>query len=182
MGTPTFTIITPSGSVFWTYLPNVEHRARIFKEISRILNRKVTANDLETNSKGRPSFPELGIEVNWSHSRSICVLAWSFDMRLGIDLEFHKKRNFNIAKHFYSPEEKGILLNDSINPDQRLLEFYRLWCRKEAFFKCNGGLFRDVLGASLLEDFCKGTQLFDIQPPIFPGEAGKCSLCIACRK
>lgn len=47
------------------------------------------------------------------------------------------------------------------------MQFYRIWCRKEALFKCIGGSFLGgILSKNVLEDRVDGAILTDIQLPL----------------
>ena len=68
-----------------------------------------------------------------------------------------------------SEEETTLLLKSGLSPEKALRQFYRIWCRKEALFKCIGGSFLSgVLSRNVLEDEVDGARLIDIQLPQQP--------------
>ncbi len=132
----------------------------------------------------RPSFKNLDFDVNWTHSGNVCVVAFGArgsltagaGLHLGVDMEVHSPRHLRVAKRFYSPEENLHL--ESLDESRRLQEFYRLWCRKEAFFKCVGGsFFEGSVGRNVLENPLPAGPL-QVHFVDVPWESGK-SLCIA---
>ncbi|SHL20968.1 4'-phosphopantetheinyl transferase superfamily protein [Fibrobacter sp. UWEL] len=159
---------TPCGGVHVAAFPKggegvPPHREVIFKILSDYIGTPVTAGDLilvESESASgtpRPTFPKLDFDVNWTHSGRECVVAYgprhslknNVGLHLGVDMEVHSPKHLRVAKRFYSPRENTYL--ESLDENLRQQEFYRLWCRKEALFKCVGGSFfegsvsRDVL-------------------------------------
>lgn len=60
---------------------------------------------------------------------------------VGVDIEYRRSVNLNIAKHYFSKAEREIL-RESRDP---VLDFYRIWTAKEAILKRNGtGFFTGV--------------------------------------
>ena len=95
---------------------------------------------MKINSFGKPYLPEGMGFANWSNSRGECVLAYSKEFNVGIDLEFYKERNFEaISKRFFAEGELA----------SKAETFYPLWTKKEAYYKCMGGEFFSVLKNSL---------------------------------
>jgi len=95
---------------------------------------------ITTNSFSKPCLPQGMGFANWSHSRGECVLAYSKECDVGIDLEFYKERNFEaISKRFFADGELA----------KNAETFYPLWTKKEAYYKCMGGEFFSVLKSGL---------------------------------
>ena len=177
-----FPVSTLHGTVYLTVVPKENQREHIFRMLSQALGREVSSQSLKVKpGSTRPEFPELPIDANWTHSKDICVLAYSRECRVGIDLEFHSRNRLKLADRFFSVEEQGKLhqvLQDEGTPAAQSL-FYTLWCRKEAFFKCRGGdFFEGALRQSMLETSVEKVQLMDLDPTR-AGIQGDCSLCIA---
>ncbi|MCF0214979.1 MAG: 4'-phosphopantetheinyl transferase superfamily protein [Fibrobacteraceae bacterium] len=127
-------VITPCGKVFITAFPKENHRQVVYGILSEACGVPVLEAQQEEN--GRPCFKNLPLDANWTHSGNWCVLAYSFECRVGIDLELGKMRSMSLADRFFNEAEKP----------KDLPEFYKLWCRKEALFKCAGGrFFEDAL-------------------------------------
>ena len=163
-------LVTPAGKVFIGVLAAGEHLPWILESLSAAAGKPVTEADLVRTASGRPEFPGAGFDANWSHSRSVCALAYSFDCRVGVDIEFRRPRSLNIAERFYAPAESEWLFHSGRFPDDaaKLREFYRLWCRKEACFKCAGGeLIGGTLSADLRGECAGGVHLLDLTLPAF---------------
>ncbi len=158
---------TPLGSVFWCLVPLKDHRKAILSELSEASGMELSESDISTAPNGRPEFPICGFDANWTHSKGICVLAYSFSLRVGVDTEKLRPRTLRIAERFFSREEKEVLFQNGLSKEDSLAEFYRLWCRKEALFKCAGGsFFEDVLPRSVIPEKIGDTILYDFSLPI----------------
>ena len=122
-----------------------DHRSVIFGILSEFFGESVTAADLvESKENTRPEFPKLDFDVNWTHSGGFCVCAFGERgtrgrLRIGVDLERYSPKRLHLAERFFSKEESAQLA--TLNVDQAQKEFFKLWCRKEAFYKCVGGEF-----------------------------------------
>lgn len=164
-------LATPSGNVFIGVLAAGEHLPWVLEELSRAAGKPVTQADMLRGESGRPSFPAFDFDANWSHSRGVCALAYSFDCRVGMDIEFRRKRDLKVAKRFYAPEETEWIFRSGNFPDDaaKLDEFFRLWCRKEACFKCAGGEFiGGTLSTDLRGECVLGVHLLDLALPGLP--------------
>ena len=177
-----FPMSSLNGTVYLAVLPKENHRERIFEALSLALGRTVTAADLRCSKEfPRPEFPDLHIDANWTHSKNICVLAYSKECRVGVDLEFHSRNRLKLADRFYSVEEVEHLhrLQAEDGEDSALRHFYALWCRKEAFFKCHGGdFFEGTLRRDMQSGLVEGVSLLDLNPKDYDIQ-GECSLCLA---
>ncbi len=176
------TVSTLNGTVYLTVVPKDNHREHIFEKLSQTLGCTVNAQDLKTRpGSTRPEFLKLPVDANWTHSKDICVLAYSRDCRVGIDLEFHSRNHLKLADRFYSGEEVERIhqTKQTEGESAAIRLFYTLWCRKEAFFKCYGGdFFEGTLRRPLLETRIENVQLMDLNPTSL-GIQGECSLCLA---
>lgn len=162
-------IETPYGKVFLVTVPLESHRAFICAHLSKVTGIQVSEEDIalepaeSAGSSRRPFFPTLPLDANWTHSGNLCVLAYSFEARVGVDVEFHRDRSLKLAKRFFSePEWEWIesLSVDSFQEEEAKSAFFKLWCRKEAYFKCAGGdFFEGTLRKNLLSEDKKETHL-----------------------
>lgn len=158
---------TPLGSVFWCLVPLKDHRKAILSELSKASGTALSDADILSAPNGRPEFSRGGLDANWTHSKGICVLAYSFSLRVGVDIERIRPRTLRIAERFFSNEEKDDLFRSGLSEDASLAEFYRLWCRKEALFKCAGGsFFEDALSQSVLPGKIGETLLYNFSLPL----------------
>lgn len=188
-----FQVATPYGLVHvvaFEKLASPHHRQVILEILSEASGRTLVKDDIvQSKEHPRPELPALDFDVNWTHSGKVCVLAYgepgtrSADgtgLKVGVDFEIHKDRGLHIADHFYSQEEVAYL--KSLEPASAKKEFFRLWCRKEAFYKCVGGSFfegsvrRNVLDSKHLLDDGHELAFLDIEEPL---ESVDAALCVA---
>lgn len=146
-----------------------DHRSVIFGILSEFCGKSVTAADLvESKENTRPEFPKLDFDVNWTHSGGYCVCAFGERgtrgrLRIGVDLERYSPKRLHLAERFFSKEESAQLA--TLNVDQAQKEFFKLWCRKEAFYKCVGGEFFE---GTLRRDMQKNPVLVDAPDLVEP--------------
>jgi 4'-phosphopantetheinyl transferase len=87
---------------------------------------------------GKPEMENGLLQFSLSHSEGTALIAASTD-DVGIDLEFIKKRDFDIAGLMdivCHPAERNLL--QRLAPEERHIAFYILWTRKEAYCKATG--------------------------------------------
>jgi len=119
----------------------------------------------EIDSHGKPRLPQGMGYLNWSNSKGKCILAYSKEREVGIDLEFYKERNFNaISKRFFAPSE--------ITGKAEI--FYPCWTKKEAYYKCLGGDFFEILK----NDSYPNAKIWNLQGPY--KEKHELAVCIRC--
>lgn len=150
LGLPSF-LDTPYGRVFLFACPKGNHRAEIQKKLSDSVGFDVGAI-IQNKETERPYFSKSPFNANWTHTKNLCILAYSESACVGIDAEFIRPKSLKIAERFFHSEEIKYL-NELNQKNEYLVatEFFKLWCRKEAYFKCVGGSFwGEILGKSLL--------------------------------
>ncbi|NWJ47673.1 MAG: 4'-phosphopantetheinyl transferase superfamily protein [Chloroflexi bacterium] len=113
--------------------------------LGQYLNENPTKIKLSTLAHGKPALSQTTyqkpVEFNISHSGELALLAFSTEMRLGIDLE---QINIaieysSIARNFFSVSE--IRLLEELPLSEKPKYFFRLWTIKEAYLKaCGKGL------------------------------------------
>ena len=149
---------TPAGVVHLVVFKKGScHRETIFKILSDLTGRTIGPENLvQHQSQDRPSFPNIDFDVNWTHSGDVCVLAYAetSKIRVGVDLEFHKSNKMDLAERFFDVHEVDYLKKMSKkNEEMATAMFYRLWCKKEALYKCIGGsFFEGTLRRNVMED------------------------------
>jgi len=152
-------VATPLGAVHLVgFVMDGPHRPVIFKILGEASGLDISAADLvQDDEHPRPAFPRLDFDVNWTHSKGICVVAYGEPgLCIGVDLEKHSPKHLRLADRFYHADEVEHLHGLASSADLQRAEFYRLWSRKEALYKCVGGTFfegaigRSVLGDSLM--------------------------------
>jgi len=93
-------------------------------------------------SKGKPFLPNSvdgkNLCFNLSHSRDQALYAFSFDRKIGVDIEYMSQRFkwSNIAEKIFSAEE--IYALQQFPEKIRWQQYYASWTRKEAFLKSIG--------------------------------------------
>ena len=154
---------TPLGVVHVAgFVQKPDHRSVILGILSDYCGEPLAAADLvESKDDPRPRFPKLDFDVNWTHSNGYCVCAFgergSLErFRIGVDLERYSPKRLHLAERFFSKEESARLA--TLDVDQAKKEFFKLWCRKEAFYKCVGGEFFE---GTLRRDMQKNPVLVD---------------------
>ncbi|OGT46675.1 MAG: hypothetical protein A3F17_05135 [Gammaproteobacteria bacterium RIFCSPHIGHO2_12_FULL_41_15] len=89
---------------------------------------------------GKPYLADdTNIQFNLSHSHDRALVVLTRDQEVGIDIERYVARHLDVlslADRFFSREESCALL--TLPAEDRLIAFYRLWTRKEAFIKATG--------------------------------------------
>jgi phosphopantetheinyl transferase len=141
----------PGASIFVYAMPAGENSKEwVVKVLSQIL--KQSKIQMEFNSAGKPRLPQGMGFANWSNSREQCILAYSKECEVGIDLEFYRTRNFEaISKRFFAPSE--------VTDKAKI--FYPCWAKKEAYYKCLGGNFFSVLK----KDSYPNAKIWNLQGP-----------------
>lgn len=183
-------ICTNFGEIFLEVFPKkgpgyASHRERIAEILSRASGNEI--GKLRVQDGLRPYFENSPYNANWTHSENICILAYSKDAVVGIDVEKIRPRNLRLAKRFFSHEEWVALCKEQgfdpleACPDTKIASplFFRLWCRKEAYFKCVGGsFFEDSLPVNMLDGFPNKVQCLDWLID-FENEAYQVTLAVA---
>ncbi len=83
---------------------------------------------------GKPYTDSAPVHFSISHSKNIAVCAIS-DKPVGIDIEFVKDVNLNIAKRLFAPDELQYVFEKW---DLSKRRFFEIWTRKEAYVKLIG--------------------------------------------
>lgn len=154
-----YAVNTPLGIVHLAcFKQKPDHRAVIFKVLSNYANLNITAaNITESKFNTRPQIAALNFDANWTHSGGYCILAYGEiasknNLQIGVDLEQYSSKRLHLAgRFFHSLENLHIKSKLCISDSER--EFFRLWCRKEAFYKCVGGdFFAGALSKNMLNN------------------------------
>lgn len=86
------------------------------------------------DKNGKPYTDSAPVHFSISHSKNIAVCAIS-DKPVGIDIEFVKDVNLNIAKRLFAPDELQYVFEKW---DLSKHRFFEIWTRKEAYVKLIG--------------------------------------------
>lgn len=161
------------GKVFLAVFPKKEngfksHRGRIATILSEAAGFDV--GELNVVDGKRPVFANSPFNANWTHCENCCILAYSKTAIVGVDVEKIRPRSLRVAKRFFSEAEWTALCKEQNYdpaaecPDNKVASplFFKLWCRKEAYFKCVGGsFFEDALPVNMLEKFPGNEQCLE---------------------
>ncbi len=116
---------------------------------------------------GKPAlktvFHDKTLQFNLSHSNSLAVFIFSWDRRVGIDIEFiHALSSEDrFAEQLFSPRESALI--SSLSGEEKLNAFFKLWTCKEAVFKASGdGLTKPIDQAEILLTEGESVQLVSI--------------------
>jgi len=164
MPEPWLILRVPEGSVFIYVMPAGEHFKKWpSKILGQILNQEKV--QIQTDLFGKPYLPPGMGFANWSNSKGECILAYSQELEVGIDLEFYKERNFGaISKRFFAKNELA----------SKAETFYSLWTKKESYYKCMGGSFFSVLK----NDLYPHAKIWNLQGPY--KDKHEIALCLRC--
>lgn len=86
------------------------------------------------DKNGKPYTESAPVHFSISHSKNIAVCAIS-DKPVGIDIEFIRDVNLNIAKRQFAPDEARYVFEKW---DLSKRRFFEVWTRKEAYVKLLG--------------------------------------------
>ena len=93
-------------------------------------------------SYGKPALKsalqDKTFEFNVSHSKDLALYIFSWDRKVGIDVEYVRPMpdTNDFAGQFFSPSESGFV--NSLSGKQKDDAFFKIWTCKEAFLKANG--------------------------------------------
>ncbi len=110
--------------------------------LSQYLDENPALIGILQNPDGKPAladeYHQHDLEFNISHSNEICLIAFSQNLELGIDVEALKPLVDleDMAKSFLSERELAAFY--SCSPEHKLAMFYDLWSAKEALLKAIG--------------------------------------------
>lgn len=92
---------------------------------------------LSYGAYGKP-FVEAALEFNSSDTQHLTLIAFSPNLPVGIDVEYCRRQveALTLAERFFSELEIQAL--KALPEQHRMLAFYHIWTRKEAFIKALG--------------------------------------------
>ena len=92
-------------------------------------------NNIEYGQHGKPYLPNSDFHFNLSHSGNHVVCVYS-DEPVGVDLQRVKEDLPKHTKKILSDDETLYL--NSLEAHEQIVDFYRLWSRKESLIKWDG--------------------------------------------
>ena len=117
-------------------------RAALRFLLSRYLKETPASIGFFQNQDGKPAITDTyhqhNLEFNISHSNEICLIAFSQNLELGIDVEEIRPIGEleDMAKSFLSKRELAAF--NSCTPEKKPIKFFDLWSAKEALLKAIG--------------------------------------------
>jgi 4'-phosphopantetheinyl transferase len=117
-------------------------RAMVRIIVGKLLGIRPNELPLQRDAYGKPIVPHQintrDVRFNISHSGAFILVALSTGRSVGIDVErISEDFEFEaIAARFFSERERAYLAG--MPQPERLNEFFRYWCRKEAYVKAQG--------------------------------------------
>jgi phosphopantetheinyl transferase len=130
---------------------------------------------LAYRDKGKPYLPDHALHFSVSHSHDRWILALAAAGEIGADIEkIEPLAGMQaIIRTYFHPEEQKRL--NALEPQQKMVAFYRQWTQMEAFVKMHGiGLYARMNTIRKLDR----TLMFEDQPdslaaceayPLYPG-------------
>ncbi|MGY6037979.1 4'-phosphopantetheinyl transferase family protein [Aeromonas sp. AE23HZ002T15] len=114
-------------------------RALLRRLLAERLGCRADTLQFVTHAQGKPALLGQPWQFNLSHSGEWLVLALCEQGPLGVDIEMGLRRRaiLPLAERFYARSEYEWLL--TLPQSERESAFYRLWSRKEAVLKAQGG-------------------------------------------
>jgi len=109
----------------------------LLKNLSHYLGKVVKEKDIKKNTNGKPEIKDIYFSV--SHSKKKLIQAFSIDGNLGVDIEYMdaNRKVMALAKRYFHRLESQWL--ETLDAKQSATMFYKLWSRKEAVCKAQGG-------------------------------------------
>jgi 4'-phosphopantetheinyl transferase len=113
-------------------------RGRLREELAARLGVRPERVALEYGENGKPRLAGRELHFSVSHCDDVALLAFSKDAEIGVDVEAIRpvREADAIAVQFFSPLEHAGYA--ALAPRDRLLGFFRVWTRKEAYVKALG--------------------------------------------
>ncbi len=117
--------------------------------LSEVLGRAPETLAFELGAQGKPELrDEAACYFNLSHSHDWLALVISRAGPVGVDVEFHGRRNRvdDLARHYFSREEQAQLAG--LSGAARRARFFMLWTLREAYAKALGCSLWDTLAGT----------------------------------
>jgi 4'-phosphopantetheinyl transferase len=91
------------------------------------------APEVVADPLGKPVLADGALAFNVTHSGTLALVAISRQGPLGVDVEQHDARRdvVGLARRFFTAGEAALVASEP-------MQFWRLWCRKEAWLKARG--------------------------------------------
>ena len=139
-------------------------RARLREELAKRLGGRPEAVEFAYGDNGKPRLPNQALQFSVSHCDDVALFAFSQTAQVGVDVEAIRpvREADAIAVQFFSPLEHAGYA--ALAPRDRLLGFFRVWTRKEAYVKALGVGFSMALERFDLSVAPRGWRLHSFFP------------------
>lgn len=107
--------------------------------VAEATGREPAALRFDRDANGKPTLPDLrDLSFNLSHAGARALVAISDGTEIGVDVEELRPvpEMSGVAASHFAPEEQATLW--AAAESERLVTFYRIWTRKEAYVKATG--------------------------------------------
>lgn len=139
-------------------------RARLREELAMRLGVRPEAVEFAYGDNGKPRLANHELQFSVSHCDDVALFAFSQTAQVGVDVEAIRpvREADAIAVQFFSPLEHAGYA--ALAPRDRLLGFFRVWTRKEAYVKALGVGFSMALERFDLSVAPRGWRLHSFFP------------------
>ena len=139
-------------------------RARLREELAARLGVSARQVQFAYGDNGKPRLANHSLQFSVSHCDDVALFAFSPDAEVGVDIEAIRpvREADAIAVQFFSPLEHAGYA--ALAPRDRLLGFFRVWTRKEAYVKALGVGFSMALERFDLSVAPRGWRLHSFFP------------------
>jgi 4'-phosphopantetheinyl transferase len=139
-------------------------RARLREELAARLGVSARQVEFAYGDNGKPRLANQALQFSVSHCDDVALFAFSPDAEVGVDIEAIRpvREADAIAVQFFSPLEHAGYA--ALAPRDRLLGFFRVWTRKEAYVKALGVGFSMALERFDLSVAPRGWRLHSFFP------------------
>lgn len=139
-------------------------RARLREELAARLGISARQVEFAYGDNGKPRLANQALQFSVSHCDDVALFAFSHDAEVGVDIEAIRpvREADAIAVQFFSPLEHAGYA--ALAPRDRLLGFFRVWTRKEAYVKALGVGFSMALERFDLSVAPRGWRLHSFFP------------------
>jgi 4'-phosphopantetheinyl transferase len=139
-------------------------RARLREELAARLGVSAKQIEFAYGDNGKPRLANQALQFSVSHCDDVALFAFSPDAEVGVDIEAIRpvREADAIAVQFFSPLEHAGYA--ALAPRDRLLGFFRVWTRKEAYVKALGVGFSMALERFDLSVAPRGWRLHSFFP------------------
>ena len=109
------------------------------KLVSEYLNTSIENVEILRSETGKPYIKDNAVFISISHSGSFVAVAVN-DTPIGIDIEIIKEKDLKLIDKIFSHDDLSIIKQS----ENKLLDFYKIWTAKEAYFKFSEKSYKEI--------------------------------------